>query len=287
MYQFVKKHSLKYPVGVLCKVIGVSRSAYYAHASGQTYRPTAQKEQQQTAIKDLFVEHKRRYGSRRIVMALKAKGERVGRDAVRKTLFNSGLRAIQPHGFVPRTTDSRHRLGFSPNLLLAFGLPTGPNQVWVSDITYIMLANGRWAYLVVWMDLWSRLVVGWHLDETMEDALIITAFRRAALGRQPGPGLIAHSDGGGQYASKEFRRLLARYSCQQSMSRPDDPYDNAFAESYWSRLKAELMEDGAFLNLADARLEIGEYMDNYYNTVRLHSALGYLSPIQFEAQTKG
>lgn len=163
----------------------------------------------------------------------------------------------------------------------------GPNQVWVSDITYIMLGNGRWAYLVVWMDLWSRLVVGWHLDETMEADLIITAFRRAALGRQPRPGLIAHSDRGGQYASKEFRRLLNRYSCRQSMSRPDDPYDNAFAESYWSRLKAELMEDGAFLSLADARLEIGEYIDNYYNTVRLHSALDYLSPVQFETQTKG
>ena len=126
----------------------------------------------------------------------------------------------------------------------------------------------------------------------MEDTLIITAFRRAALGRQPEPGPIIHSDRGGQYASKEFRRLLTRYGCQQSMSRPDDPYDNrtgepAFAESYWSRLKAELMEDGAFLSLDDARIEIGAYIDNYYNTIRLHSALGYLSPIQFEAQPKG
>jgi putative transposase len=201
MYQFVKKHSLEYPVGVLCEVLGVSRSAYYAHASRQPYRPTAQKEQQQTAIKDLFMEHKRRYDSRRIVKALRAKGERIGRDIVRKALSDNSLRAIQPRSFVPRTTDSRHRLGFSHNLLPAFGSPTGPNQVWVSDITYIMLANGRWAYLTVWMDLWSRLVVGWHLAENMEDTLIITAFRRAALGRQPGPGLIAHSDRGGQYAS--------------------------------------------------------------------------------------
>ena len=145
MYQFVRKHSQQYPVGILCEVIGVSRSAYYAHMAGQTYRPTSQKEQQQTAIKNLFVEHKRRYGSRRIVQALRAKGETASRDAVRKVLYNSGLRAIQPRSFVPRTTDSRHRLGFSPNLLLALGSPTGPNQVWVSDITYIMLANGRWA----------------------------------------------------------------------------------------------------------------------------------------------
>lgn len=199
----------------------------------------------------------------------------------------NGLQAIQPRSFVPRTTDSRHRLGFSPNLLLTFGLPTGPNQVWVSDITYIMLASGRWAYLTTWMDLWSRLIVGWHLDETMEDALVITAFRRAVLRRGPTPGLIVHSDRGGQYASKELRRLLVHYECRQSMSRPDDPYDNAFAESYWSRLKAEVLENGAFLNLGDARTEIGDYIDNYYNTVRLHSALGYLRPMQFETQTKG
>lgn len=121
----------------------------------------------------------------------------------------------------------------------------------------------------------------------MDENLIITAFKRAALGRQPAPGLIAHSDRGGQYASKAFRLLLAKYKCRQSMSRADDPYDNAFAESYWSRLKAELIEDGAFLSIEDARLEIGEYIDNYYNTIRRHSALGYVSPIQFEAFNKG
>ena len=189
MYQFVKKHSPQYPVSILCEVIGVSRSAYYAHTAGQTYRPSTQKEQRQTVIKTLFVDHKRRYGSRRIVKALRAKGERIGRDAVRKALVDNGLRAIQPRSFVPRTTDSRHQLGFSPNLLPTFGSPTAPNQVWVSDITYIMLANGRWAYLTVWMDLWSRLVVGWHLAETMEDTLIITAFRTGCAGPSTRSGL--------------------------------------------------------------------------------------------------
>ena len=129
---------------------------------------------------------------------MRAKGEKIGRDVVRNILDSNDLRAIQPRSFVPRTTDSRHGLGFSPNLLLTFGLPTGPNQVWVSDITYIMLASGHWAYLTTWMDLWSRLVVGWHMDETMEEALVITAFRRAALRRQPAPGLVVHSDRGGQ-----------------------------------------------------------------------------------------
>ena len=286
-YEFVKKQGQQYPVGVLCDVVGVSRSAYYAYVAGQTYQPTAEKEQRQRQVQAVFAEHKRRYGSRRLVHALRAKGQKIGRDFIRKILKDNGLLAIQPRSFVPRTTDSRHTLGFSPNLLLKMELPTGRDQVWVSDITYIMLANGRWSYLACWMDLWSRLIVGWNLDSNMEEDLIVTAFHRAALGRCPQPGLVAHSDRGGQYAGKAFRRLLTKYGCRQSMSRADDPYDNAFAESLWSRLKAELMEDGAFLTLQDARLEIGEYIDNYYNTIRLHSSLGYRSPMQFEAQAKG
>lgn len=287
MYSFVQDHSTSYPVGVLCDTIGVSRSAFYAYKSGQTYQLTSDKEQQQSAVKAVFATHKGRYGSRRIVEELRTEGKKIGRDFVRNVLANNGLVAIQPSSFVPRTTNSRHTLGFSPNRLLIHGFPTRPNQVWVSDITYILLTNGHWAYLVTWMDLWSRLIVGWYLDNNMEEELVITAFRRAVLRRQPAPGLLVHSDRGGQYASKAFRRLLAKHKCQQSMSRPDDPYDNAFAESYWSRLKAELIEGGAFLNLEDARIEIGEYIDNYYNTIRLHSALGYLSPMQFESQLKG
>lgn len=284
IYNFVQNHSHTYPTGILCDTVGVSRSAFYAYKNGQTYQPTSNKEEQQNEVKAVFAAHKCRYGSRRIVKELRAKGKTIGRDFVRNVLVSNGLVAIQPRSFVPRTTNSRHTLGFSPNRLLAYGLPTGPNQVWVSDITYIMLTNGNWVYLVIWMDLWSRLIVGWYMDNNLEEELVITAFRRAVLGRQPTPGLVVHSDRGGQYASKAFRRLLAKYKCQQSMSRPDDLYDNAFAESYWSRLKAELLEGGAFLSLEDARVEIGEYIENYYNTVRLHSALGYLSPMQFESQ---
>lgn len=287
MYQFIQKQATAFPVNLLCDVVGVSRSAYYSYVTGQSYQPTAKKEQKVDRIVATFQEHKRRYGTRRLVKALQQEGHTLSRYLAGKVLVVNGLKAIQPRSFVPRTTNSRHTLGFSSNLLLNQEQPTQRNKVWVSDITYIMLANGQWAYLATWMDLWSRLIVGWHLDDNMEEDLVITAFRRAALGRGPTPGLIAHSDRGGQYASKEFRKLLTKYDCRQSMSRADDPYDNAFAESYWSRLKAELIEGGAFLSLDDARVEIGEYIDNYYNTVRLHSALGYLSPMQFETQTKG
>ena len=283
MYQFVKQQCSQYPVEALCQVLGVSRSAYYAFAAGQTHQSAAKKKQQEADVITVFRDHKRRYGSRRIVKELQAQGRKTGRNKVRTILFANGLIAIQPRSFVPRTTDSRHTLGFSPNLLLNRSHPTGPNQVWVSDTTYIMLANGQWVYLAMWLDLWPGRVVGWCMDTTMEEGLIVTAFHRAALGRGPAQGLIVHSDRGGQYASKVFRRLLSKHQCRQSMSRPDDPYDNAFAESYWSRLKAELIEGGAFLCLDDARLEVGEYIDNYYNTIRRHSALGYPGPIQFEA----
>jgi len=286
MYEFVQQQANLFPVNLLCEVIGISRSCYYSYISGQSHKPAKGKEDTVKLVVETFLEHKRRYGSRRLVKALHQEGHRVSRYLAGKILTHHALSAIQPRSFVPRTTNSGHTLGFSPNLLITQGLPIGPNQVWVSDITYLMLSNGRWAYLATWMDLWSRRVVGWHLDENMEDRLVVTAFVRAVLGRQPAPGLIVHSDRGGQYASKEFRRLLAKYHCQQSMSRRDDPYDNAFAESYWSRLKAELIEGGAFLSLDDARIEIGDYIDNYYNTIRLHSALGYLSPSQFELQTK-
>ncbi len=203
------------------------------------------------------------------------------RDFVRKVLADNQLRPIQPRSFVPRTTDSRHTLGYSANLLLDRPRPTGPNQVWVSDITYIPLANGKWLYLAVWVDLRSRRVVGWCLADHMRDELVITALRRALLGRHPANGLILHSDRGGQYASKEFRKLLVgKYL--QSMSRAGECYDNATAESFWSRLKAEVIESGVFLSLEDARTEIGDYIDNYYNPIRKHSGIGYTSPVQFE-----
>ena len=289
MYRFIQEQSRHYPVQVLCQTLGVNRSGFYDWVKPITKLPEKCDDSQRVKtdytqqIKDLFSLHRRRYGSRRLVDEMKDRGVKVSRDFVGKVLAENQLRPIQPRSFVPRTTDSRHTMGYSPNLLLDRPRPTGPNQVWVSDITYIPLSNGKWLYLAVWMDLWSRRVVGWCLADHMRDELVITALRRALLGRQPADGLILHSDRGGQYASKEFRKLLAgKYL--QSMSRAGECYDNATAESFWSRLKAEVLESGVFLSLDDARAEIGDYIDNYYNGVRKHSSLQYYSPVQFESK---
>lgn len=294
MYRFIQEQSQPnadphYPVQLLCQTLGVNRSSYYEWlkptpiSSVKDTNSLCSKINNARQIKDLFGLHRRRYGSRRLVSEMKDRGVKISRDFVRKVLVENQLRPIQPRSFVPRTTDSRHTMGYSPNLLLDRPRPTGPNQVWVSDITYIPLASGKWLYLAVWVDLWSRRIVGWSLADHMRDELVITALRRALLGRQPANGLILHSDRGGQYASKEFRKLLTgKYL--QSMSRAGECYDNATADSFWSRLKAEVLESGVFLNLDDARTELGDYIDNYYNAVRKHSSLNYCSPVQFESK---
>jgi len=160
--------------------------------------------------------------------------------------------------------------------------PVGPNMVYVGDITYLPMTNGEWLYLNVWIDLFSRRVVGWKIDTNMEDDLTFHSINRAINIRKPSSELVVHSDRAGQYAGAKFKRAIRGFT--QSMSGRDNPYDNAFAESFFSRSKAELLEKGAFDSLQDAYVEVFNYIEMYYNTQRLHSSLGYLSPAQFEAQ---
>ena len=196
----------------------------------------------------------------------------------------NNLRAIQPKSFVPRTTTTNPNLKRSPNLLLDRQAPCCANEVWVGDITYLPLADGQWAYLAVFMDLWSRVIVGWHVDDNMEEKLVIRAFNKGLERRQVKPGLILHTDGGSQYGSIAFRKILRANECEQSMTRKDNHYDNAFSESLFSRFKAEVLEGGKFLNLEDARAECFEFIDAYYNTQRKHSSLGNKKPLQFESE---
>ena len=269
---------------MLCRVLHASRSAYYQwrmKRKDKQANPSTQANMESLII-ETFQEHRRRYGVRRLVAELKAQGISVGKHRVQNVLRHHGLKAIQPRSFVPRTTQSRHPYPISPNLLLDGPSPAGPNEVWVGDITYIPLAGGGFLYLSVWMDLFSRRMVGWHLDSHMPEALVVEALKKALNTRRIAKGLIVHSDQGGQYAGGSFRKLLDRNGVRQSMSRAENVYDNAFMEALFSRFKAELLEGGAFLGKADAQTEIFEYIEMYYNPKRRHSALNYLSPVAYE-----
>jgi transposase InsO family protein len=276
--------SSQHPIQLICNTLGISRSAYYAYQQGRSYQVSEEKKKLITAMQDSFADHRRRYGSRRLTPELQEQGYSVGRHQIRRLMHQEGLVAIQPRSFVPRTTDSRHNGPFSLNLLLGSPLPTAPTQVLVGDITFLPLANGAWAYLAAWMDLYSRLITGWQLELHMEESLVHDALKKALLRRKLTKNAIVHSDRGGQYIGKSFRMTLFDNAIQQRMSRPDDPYDNAFMESCWSILKAELVENGAFRSLEDARIEVFDYIECYYNRRRRHSALGYISPQQFEKQ---
>lgn len=285
IYEFILSHERHYPVLVMCDVLSVSRSCYYAYKSRTTYVKKAEEAALEKQVTTVFQAHYSRYGVRRLVPELREHGFKAGAYKVRRILQDHGLKAIQPRSFVPRTTDSRHPYPISANLLQDPGYNgVGHiNQVWVGDITFVPLQSG-WAYLAVWMDLYSRKVVGWALAEHMREELVMMALKRALACRYINPGLIVHSDRGGQYAGKKFRELLAERKIRQSMSGKDNPYDNAFMESYFSRFKAELLQGGAFEKLEDARTEAFEFIEMYYNPIRRHSSLGYVSPMTFEQQ---
>lgn len=263
----------------LCQVLGLSRSGYYQWANDRNSQRELADAELQPIVRNVFWQHRRRYGSRRIAVELKCMGYSCSRSRARKIMGQMNLVAIQPKSFKPRTTDSRHRLGYDDNLLMKGVQIARANQVWVGDITYIGLRN-QFAYMAVLMDLYSRKIIGWSLDSSMREELVIDALRHAIAGRQPGAELIHHTDRGGQYASKQYRAILKRALMRQSMSRAGDCYDNAFMESCFGTLKTE-MEMTTYDSIDLARREIKQYV-NYYNTIRRHSAIDYKSPTCFE-----
>lgn len=269
-----------FQISDVCECLAIPRSTFYEHRQlGLTSNEVAEKELT-PIVMDVFWKHRKRYGTRRIVEELSDRGIATGRRRVANIMKSQGLRAIQPKSFKPKTTESRHRLGYSPNLLLEEFLLNGINQLWVGDITYIPLAERKFAYLAMLMDRFSRRLIGWHIDLTMTEALVIHGMKNAIATRQPGEHLIHHSDRGGQYAGKQFRAILRRASIRQSMSRAADCYDNAFMESCFGTIKTEL-EMTEYKNMQVAELELAEYFA-YYNCDRKHSGIGYKTPIQFE-----
>lgn len=270
----------EHAVSSLCQTLGVSRSAYYAwrrRAAGPRERAD---QRLKPRIRNVFQQHRRRYGARRIAVELNADGETCGRRRVGRLMQQMDLQAIQPRSFKPRTTDSRHMLGYSPNLLLDAPPPERINRVWVGDITYVPLVAGDFLYLALLMDLCSRRIVGWDLQDHLREPLVLAALQAAIAARQPRAGLVHHTDRGGQYAGHEYRALLGRARMQQSMSRAGDCYDNACMESCFGTLKTEL-ELQPYRSATIARKELPAYI-RYYNCRRRHSALDYRTPEEFE-----
>jgi putative transposase len=271
-------------VALLCETLGVSRSAYYAWRRHTLSQRENDDQRLMPKIRDIFWGHKRRYGARRIAEELAARQEPCSRRRVGRLMDRLGLAAIQPRSFKPRTTNSRHSLGYNPNLLIDAAPPDAVNQLWVGDITYVPLAAGGFLYLALLMDRYSRLIVGWDLQDYLRESLVLAALRAAIARRRPQPGLIHHTDRGGQYAGAEYRQTLARAGMSQSMSRAGNCYDNAFMESCFGTLKTEL-EMKPYENDDLAQKEVAAYI-RYYNTRRRHSALDYLAPEEFETRKR-
>lgn len=265
----------------------VSTSGYYAWRSRQRSGKKAEEAAASSRVKECFYIHRRNYGTRRISEELKAKGIGIGRCRVRRLMKEQSLVAKVAKRFRPRTTDSKHGRLASPNLLKdPSNKPSGWGEVIVGDITYLALRGGRFCYLAVFQDKLTRRIVGWEMMERMTAALVVKALQKALRAGLIKRGAIVHTDRGSQYASDEFRGLLNRCGLRQSMSGKGNCYDNAQAESFFSRFKTELVEDGVFEDAGTARMETFSYIESYYNRIRLHSSIGYKTPINFERELK-
>jgi putative transposase len=261
----------------MCQLAQVSRAGFYR--SLQEQQPMQEEMEVRSTIQQIVLQHRRRYGYRRVSAELRRQGLVVNHKRVARLMREDNLLAVQPRAFVV-TTDSKHQLEVYVNLARRLQL-TGINQLWVADITYIRLLT-EFVYLAVILDAFSRKVVGWELDRTLATRLTKAALEKAIAFRQPPPGLVHHSDRGVQYASEEYVQVLEAHHMLPSMSRPANPYDNASCESFMKTLKWEEIYANTYVDLEHLRTNIEAFIEQYYNRCRLHSALGYQSPEEFE-----
>jgi putative transposase len=276
----IRTLSVEYGIKECCEALRVSRSGYYQWKKAKPSQREREEAELVEQIKEVFEAHKGRYGSPRVRQALRQDGIECGENRVARLMRENELAARRKKAFRPRTTVSGK--GTAPNLIKELE-PSGVDQIWVSDITYVATMEG-WMYLAVILDLFSRKVVGWKLGETLEAELVETALANALLMRAPDPGLYFHSDRGSQYSSQAVRKPLSVIGANLSMSAQGNCYDNAKAEAFFSTLKTECFPSNQlFGSKALARRQIFEYIEVYYNNRRLHSALGYQTPRQFEA----
>lgn len=264
----------------MCCVLKVSRSGYYAWLGRPESKRTKENRRLLIRIKSVYKKSRKTYGSPRIREALKAEGETCSRKRVERLMADNKIRAQRRRKFVS-TTDSKHNLPVAENILNREFAVEEPNRVWVSDITYVPTEEG-WLYLAGVLDLGTKSMVGWSMSDSIDRTLVIDALKMAYGRRRPGKGLIHHSDRGSQYASAEYRNLLCEYGMQMSMSRKGNCWDNAPMESFFGTLKKELVHHRKYQTREEAKRDIFEYIEVFYNRERLHSSLGYLSPAEYE-----
>lgn len=283
-FAFIDAEKARFPVAVLCEVLGVSRSGYYAWCKRPEPARRRRDAQLTARIAAIHTRSRGTYGSPRIHAELAAQGHRVGRKRVARLMNQRGLQARRKRRF-RATTDSRHAFPIAPNLLGRHFEVVAPNVAWVTDITYVWTRQG-WLYLAAILDLFSRRVVGWATSDRIDRKLTLEALDGALRTRRPRPGLLHHSDRGSQYASGDYRKALATLDLRCSMSRQGDCWDNAVAESFFATLKTELVDGVEFMSRRVAHDAIADYIDNFYNLQRRHSHNGYLSPVEFELKAQ-
>jgi putative transposase len=279
-FAFIVAERAAFPVRLLCRTLQVSRAGFYAWHTRPPAPRTRADERLGLEIATIHAESRQRYGSPRVHAELADRGCRTSRKRVARLMRGRGLAARRRRRFRV-TTHSRHPFPIAPNVLARQFERAGPDQAWVTDITYIPTGEG-WLYLAVIVDLCSRFAVGWAMSERVTDDLTLAALGMALARRRPAAGLVHHSDRGSQYASGDYQRVLAQHGIVCSMSRRGDCWDNAVAESFFATVKVELVHDAAWATRAAARTELFDYLELFYNGQRRHSALGYLSPRAFE-----
>ncbi len=280
-FRFIEDRRADYPVRIMCGALGVSPAGYYAWRSRPESRRSAANRELVDDIRLVHRNNHGRYGSPRIHIELQVQGRGVSRGRIERLMRHHGIRAIMARPRRVRTTDSRHDLPIAPNLLQRNFIAAAPNRIWLADITYIETDQG-WLYLAAIMDLHSRRIVGWAMRDHLRTELPLAALRMAIQTRRPAVGLLHHSDRGVQYASGDYRCALRSAGIEASMSRKADCYDNAPMESFFHTLKTELVHHRQYATSAEAQRDIFAYIEGFYNRTRLHSAIGYISPIEME-----